>query len=137
MLRFILSYVRLVLWNARQSPQFAAKPMEQLLYSPSALFSNPVPLFSLFFQKILVKSKTIRNHLLVSPFPGESPASGKHEGRRPLSEQIAVGTGTEQRQHKNAFVNIINKKQIGGGHDTREARHIGLTAHSHGTPGAV
>ena len=98
--------------------------MEQLLYTPPSPFSNPVRLFSHFFQKILLKSETVRVYSVVLPLPG-------------WSEQIAVGTGAEQRQHKNAFVNIINKKQIGGGHDTREARHIGLTAHSHGTPGAV
>ncbi len=113
MLRFILSYVRLVLWNARQSPQFAAKHMEQLLYSISALFSNPVPLFSFFFQKKLIKLETIRDYLVVCHVSRQKQYHEKDEVGNSFSEQIAVGTGTEQRQHKNTVVEVIDKKQVG------------------------
>ena len=74
--------------------------MEQLLYTPPSPFSNPVPLFSHFFQKILLKSETIRVYSVVLPLPG-------------WSEQIAVGTGAEQCQYKDAVVEVINKKQVG------------------------
>ena len=83
---------------------------ELILYSPSVPFSTPVQLFSLFFQKILLKIEIIRNFVLFLPRPSEKIGSRVFVAKHFFSFSVdgrgaPEDTGRKQKDHRQSREN--------------------------------
>ena len=88
MLRFVLSYVRLCFGMRGNHHNLPRNTQELILYIAPPLFSNLVPLFSLFFKKIFVKIETIRKYNVFCWLPSRLHHIRKCGGRKGRNDVV-------------------------------------------------